>query len=153
MIRAPRNLGGVDAFRTLVDALGQAAAQQVLGVPKRLFGMWYRGTTPAPRCALIALYWESHWGVSVVESSTNAQLQTLDSLSKALMRERDALQLRIAFLQSGHHGCANSSFFDRSSSGVAQLTSTCKVRGRAGWRSSFVQAVDVIRQFERVPGA
>lgn len=149
MIRAPRNLSGTDAFRTLVDSLGLAAAEEVLGVPKRMLGMWYRGTRPVPRCALIALYWESQWGRSVLESATNAQVQTLDKLAKALMRERDALHLRVAFLQSGHHGCANSSFFDRSSSGTAQLATSCKVRGSVGWRSTFVQGVDVIRQIER----
>lgn len=47
-------------FRLLFDQLGPAHAEQLLGVKPRVYKRWLNGSTPVPRCAVLALYWESN---------------------------------------------------------------------------------------------
>lgn len=51
-------------FRLLFDQLGPAHAEQLLGVKPRVYKRWLNGSTPVPRCAVLALYWESSYGRS-----------------------------------------------------------------------------------------
>jgi hypothetical protein len=144
MILPPRNLGGSDMFKTLVDSIGQSKAVEVLGVSKGVLASWYKGRRVPYRCAFVALYWESPWGRSVIDSAHHAEVSNLHGLLKSLNRECDAMRMRIAFLQSGHHGCANSSFYDMSVHPTKSLTASLPRQAGDQAFSTSCDRVDVI---------
>jgi hypothetical protein len=144
MILPPRNLGGADMFKTLVDSIGQSRAVEVLGVSKGVLTSWYKGRRVPYRCAFVALYWESPWGRSVIDSAHHAEVSNLHGLLKSLSRECDAMRMRVAFLQSGHHGCANSSFYDTTDQSAKALSASLpKQAGDQAFSTSGLR-VDVI---------
>jgi hypothetical protein len=104
---------GSVAFQMLMEDLGNQKALKVLGVPKCTLTRWLRGTRPVPRCAVLALYWSSPLGQSLIDCDHHNEVVTLRALADALQRENRELRDRLAQLGSGiNHWCANDLFFD-----------------------------------------
>jgi hypothetical protein len=104
---------GSVAFQMLMEDLGTQKALKVLGVPKSTLTRWQRGTLPVPRCAVLALYWSSPLGQSLIDCDHFNEVTTLRALVDALQRDNRRLRDRLAQLGSGiNHWCANDLFFD-----------------------------------------
>jgi hypothetical protein len=112
MISAPRDMWGSEMFQLLYDQVGRTRALELLGVSPRLLSRWLSGASEVPRCAVLALYWESKWGRSVIASDHHFEVSNLHGMVECLRREIRALWERIAFLESGAHYCANDNFFE-----------------------------------------
>ena len=101
------------AFSLLLQALGNPPVHEVarfLGVTPRTIYAWRRADR-APRAALLALFWESHYGFSALDSDREYRAQVLQSLTDALRNENAMLRARIARLESiGQFGAANAPF-------------------------------------------
>jgi hypothetical protein len=78
-----------------------------LGVTTSTFKRWQRQDS-APRAALLALFYESRWGYSLLYTTAfNAETVARD-LARSLGRENAALRLRIERLEAlGDFGAAN----------------------------------------------
>lgn len=68
----------------------------------------YRARGEAPRAVHLALFWESVWGISYIESITQlrtstyyAQVQALERTNKRLMQQIAALEAELANADTG----------------------------------------------------
>ena len=78
-----------------------------LGVSLATLKRWQR-TDDAPRAALLALFFESQWGYSLVATTAHNGELFQRRIADALARENAALRVRIARLERlGHFGAAN----------------------------------------------
>ena len=61
---------------------------------------------------MLALFWETRWGLSALDAQAVNLVRTHIGLNKALVRENANLQRRIEYLESvGHFGSANAPMF------------------------------------------
>lgn len=78
-----------------------------LGVTMQTLKRWQR-LDNAPRAALLALFYESRWGYSLLYTTAFNAETTARNLAKSLERENAALRLRIERLERlGDFGAAN----------------------------------------------
>jgi len=107
MFRAPRQLPPLDL---MLQDLGAPAADtaRYLDVSLRTLRGW-KARQQAPRPAMLALFWESSWGASLVASTAHNGAIYARGLADSLARENAALRARIARLEAlGDFGAANS---------------------------------------------
>ena len=131
MVRdAPSQMWGIEAFRRLVDDVGEPRALEVLGVPARTFRLWLDQTVPVPRCAVLALYWSSRWGQSQIDADhANLEVQ-LRALVTALTEQNRDLRAQVAeLMKASSDGCANDRFYTPGE----PTGSLAKARIRARW--------------------
>jgi hypothetical protein len=84
------------------------AIGQHLGVSALTVRRWI-AKDGAPRAAMLALFWETRWGLSALDAQAVNLVRSHVGLNKALRRENDALHRRIEYLESlGQFGSANS---------------------------------------------
>lgn len=107
MFRAPTQTPPIGV---LLDDLPTRDAVRIarhLGVTARTLARW-RSSGDAPRLALLALFWETKWGLSVAHcDAVNGERVAL-GLARSLERERATLLTRIAYLEeTGDFGAAN----------------------------------------------
>jgi hypothetical protein len=63
----------------------------------------------APRSVMLALFWETKWGASVLNCQAQNSEKVWRDLALSNKREIDTLRARITRIESlGHHGSANS---------------------------------------------
>ena len=68
----------------------------------------YKRTGDAPRAVMLALFYESRWGYSLLQSEAHNAAQVERQHAQSLARENAMLRLRIARLEAiGGHGAAN----------------------------------------------
>jgi hypothetical protein len=113
----------VPALSVLLNDLGRPSPREwarVVGVSARTAYRWQIQDT-APRAVLLALFWATRWGYSLVESQARHELDTADGLLKAYRRDIAALQARVAHLvATGDFGCANEPIADDGEAPPAQ---------------------------------
>lgn len=112
----PKAPSCVPSLDTLLDCLGMTApaAAKHLDVSERTVYQWLKRGR-APRAALLALFWETTWGQSIVESHAVNVANSLKGLTDALRNENAALKSRILYLERvGHFGASNAPVFERS---------------------------------------
>jgi hypothetical protein len=107
--RAPRQL---PPFSYLVDEIPGAhradALAAHLGVSVRTVRAW-RAKDAAPRAAMLALFWDSKWGLGTLDAALHNEAQTWLTLAKGYEREIGTLKARIAYLEAlNASGAANS---------------------------------------------
>ncbi|PTT89370.1 hypothetical protein DBR42_07975 [Pelomonas sp. HMWF004] len=132
MVRdAPSQMWGIEAFRRLVDDVGEPRALEVLGVPAQTFRLWLDQAVPVPRCAVLALYWSSRWGQSQIDTDhANLEAQ-LRALITALTEKNRELRAQVAeLMKASADGCANDRFYAPGEPTGA----LAKARIRAGWK-------------------
>ena len=114
--RAPRNL---PALSTLLEALPgtPAAWAKFLGVTPRTFARW-KADDCAPRAFMLALYWESRYGVQHLEADAyNAAIQSAAEAA-GWKRECERLAGIVSRLEADHDwGSANSPIFNSTGPG------------------------------------
>lgn len=99
----------------LLDDLGNPPPGQlarVLGVSVSTVARWQR-SGKAPRSALLALFWLTRWGRSVVAVDLLNEARTMRALAESRAAQVRALRRRLEMLeQATPTGAANSPFFD-----------------------------------------
>ncbi|RVU46109.1 hypothetical protein [Rubrivivax rivuli] len=95
----------------MLEDLGQPTTAQLgraLGVTERTARRWV-AAGHAPRPAMLALFWVTRWGQSVVDADAHNQATTYAALARALRADNDALQADLArVLALADTGAANS---------------------------------------------
>ena len=98
----------------LLSDLGNPTPLEVsrmLHVSERTIKRW-RATDDAPRAALLALFWQSSYGLSALDCELFNTAMVWRNLSDSLKKENENLHRRIARLEAlGGFGCANSPLF------------------------------------------
>ena len=94
----------------LVDDLhGDRSPESIgrhLGVSGLTVRRWLKADQ-APRAALLALFWETRWGLSALDAQADNLVRLHVGLNNALRRENATLRRRIARLESLRYGAAN----------------------------------------------
>ena len=107
IFKAPAHL---PSFSMLLQSLGDPSAQDVarfLGVSLRSFYGWKRADV-APRPIMLALFYESEWGRSLVDAEATNAARVARGLVGSLERENANLRARLARLESlAQFGSAN----------------------------------------------
>jgi hypothetical protein len=102
----------------LIDDLHGSRTPESIGRHLGVSGLTVRrwmAKDGAPRAALLALFWETRWGLSALDAQAVNLVRTHIGLNNALRRENAALQRRIQYLESvGQFGSANAPNFQTS---------------------------------------
>lgn len=104
---APAQLPGLDQL--LVDLCNPSAdsLSLLLGVSRRAVFGW-KSAGVAPRAAMLALFWETSWGRSLLDCETVNAARVARGLVDALERENATLRARVAYLEAvADFGSAN----------------------------------------------
>lgn len=108
---APRS---IPAFSQIVPALGGPSPREIsryLEVTERTVYRW-QASDDAPRAALLALFWESSYGLSAIDCELHNAAQVHKNHAQSLVKELVNLRRRIAFLEkNGRFDCSNQPFF------------------------------------------
>lgn len=104
---APRAL---PALSQLLPALGHPSPREIaryLDVTERTVFAW-KAADRAPKAALLALFWESDYGLSALDAELHNTAMVHKNHAQSLLRELGILQVRIARLEKmGSFGSAN----------------------------------------------
>lgn len=107
---APRS---IPALSQIVPALGGPSPREIsryLEVTERTVYRW-QASDDAPRAALLALFWESSYGLSALNCELHNAAQVHKSHANSLTRELVNLRARIARLEKmGAFGSANAPY-------------------------------------------
>ncbi len=102
-------------LHVLVDDLfGNRSPEAIarhLGVSALTVRRWLKADQ-APRAAMLALFWETRWGLSALDAQAVNLVRSHVGLNNALRRENDTLRARIARLEALNHGAANAPTFN-----------------------------------------
>jgi hypothetical protein len=83
-----------------------------LGVSTRQLTGWTLADQ-APRTVMLALFWETKWGLSVIDCDARTNVKRWRNLAQSSEREIATLRARVARLEAlGNHGSANSPLWD-----------------------------------------
>lgn len=106
---APRDAYGVNALIHLSESLLWDVSDVAcyLSVTPRTVRRWLDCTVNVPRSAVIALWFESHYGHAAIAAETMNQCAALRGVAKGLEREKAALLERLSLLSHDTHGAAN----------------------------------------------
>lgn len=98
----------------LVDDLhGDRSPESIgrhLGVSGLTVRRWIQADQ-APRAAMLALFWETRWGLSALDAQAVNLVRSHVGLNNALRRENATLRRRIARLEALSYGAANAPSF------------------------------------------
>lgn len=83
-----------------------------LGVSALTVRRWIK-SDQAPRAAMLALFWETRWGLSALDAQAVNLVRSHVALNNALRRENETLRRRIARLEGLAHGAANAPLWDQ----------------------------------------
>lgn len=81
-----------------------------LGVSALTVRRWIKAEQ-APRAAMLALFWETRWGLSALDAQANNLVRMHVGLNNALRRENATLRQRIARLEALSYGASNAPSF------------------------------------------
>lgn len=111
MISAPRDVHNVEFFRIVVHELSLSVASDVLGVSQRTIQRWL-SQEKVPKYAALALFWESRYGRSVIDSDHQYEIYLTDLRIKMLERQLVKAKDIIIGLRQMNYGTANEPLFD-----------------------------------------
>lgn len=133
---APRAL---PALSQLLPVLGNPTAAELaryLDVSERTVYGW-KAQDAAPRTALLALYWESSYGLSALDAELFNSAMVYKRLSEAQGHEIAMLRTRIARLECiGQFGSANSPLLAQHTEGEPWQSSTTNPSFKSTLRAS-----------------
>ncbi len=112
MISAPKDIFGPNAFEMFVHELGMARVSTILEVTPATVRRWMRGTTAVPRMAVLALYWETQYGRSLIESEMVNEIRLLYQRNRILQEQFTRAKDIVTGLRRLHAGTANEPIFE-----------------------------------------
>lgn len=112
MISAPKNIYGPDVFKRFVFELGgPKRICKMLDVAERTVWRWLADES-VPKMAVLALYWETQYGRSLIDSDHHAETALLRGHVQLLQDQFTRAQHVIAGLKLLNYGTANEPLFD-----------------------------------------
>lgn len=112
MISAPKNIYGPDIFRMFVEELGgPKRVCEMLDVTERTVWRWLADGS-VPQMAVRALYWETQYGRSLIDTDHHFEVMTLRNQVKCLEEQFKKAARIIAGLKVLNYGTANEPYFD-----------------------------------------
>ncbi|AMP00148.1 hypothetical protein CAter10_2503 [Collimonas arenae] len=108
MITAPRYIGGAHDFDVMCGQLGMQCVTTLLEVSPATVRRWRQENAKVPRAAVLALFWETHWGRAIVDSHNAYERQLLHRQIIGLKKENARLRaLSEKLMYTGDFGAAN----------------------------------------------
>lgn len=117
MISAPKDIFGPGVFDLFVAELGMKRVCKILDVRSATVQRWIRGTTPVPKMAVLALYWETQYGRSLIESEMVNEIRLLYFRNTLLQEQFTKAKDMVAGLRRLHTGTANEPLFEELTDG------------------------------------
>lgn len=112
MISAPKDIYGPNLFAIFLSELGISRVCEILDVRPATVRAWVRGKHRVPQMAVRALYWETCYGRSMVETGFTNEIRILyrriSILETQYVRAKDI----ITGLRRLHAGTANEPVFE-----------------------------------------
>lgn len=100
MISFDRKVGGLDHFKIMVDLFGRQRTCEFLDIHRTTLDRILTGKSKLPRAYLIALYWETPWGRSIVDTANHYALylanQRVETLEKVNRQLEDSIKTLVA---------------------------------------------------------
>jgi hypothetical protein len=112
MISAPKDIFGKDVFELFAAELGTVRVCKILDVRQRTVQRWMSGATPVPKMAVLALFWETHYGRSLIESEMINEIRLLYFRNTLLQEQFIKAKDMVAGLRRLHTGTANEPLFE-----------------------------------------
>lgn len=109
MFRAPRHLPSLEMLLADLKMPRRSLARH-LGVNERTIRAWVAAGT-APRPVMLALFWESRWGISTADTTAYNHAQVHRQHAEALAREVQRLSMQNIRLAGLVDDSANSPLF------------------------------------------
>lgn len=112
MISAPKNIYGPDVFKIFVYELGgPKLVCKMLGVTERTVWRWLAEDS-VPKMAVRALYWESRYGRSLIDTDHHTEVVLLRGHIQILQQQFARAAQVIQGLRALNYGTANEPLFD-----------------------------------------
>ena len=111
MISAPKNIYGVNVFKMLTHEITVKRAAKILDVTERTIWRWL-AEGKVPKAAVLALFWESHYGQSLIETDQRNEIVILRTRIKMLEDQFIRAKDVITGMRLLNYGTANEPFCD-----------------------------------------
>lgn len=112
MLSAPKTIFGPNIFRIFVNELGGIKrVAKFLDVSERTIGYWLAKDRP-PRAAVLAMYWETQYGRSLIESDQITEIRLLYRRVHILQEQYAKAREIVTGLRRLQTDTANEAFFD-----------------------------------------
>lgn len=111
MISAPHDMYGPNLFELFVQELSIGRAAQILGESESKIKRWIR-TERVPKMAVLALYWETQYGRSLIDSDHRNELSLMSLRIRILEQQLVKAKDIITGLRRFNYGTANEPLFD-----------------------------------------
>jgi hypothetical protein len=112
MISAPRDMYGANMFRLFYEELGMKRVCKILDVHERSVYRWLHETTPVPKMAVLALYWESMYGRALIDTDHFNEMRMVHGKIRSLEDQIRKQQAIIEGLRQLQFGTANEPYFE-----------------------------------------
>ncbi|MFO6418583.1 hypothetical protein ACLBKS_00095 [Hylemonella sp. W303a] len=99
-------------FDVFYAELGRKRVREILGVCSRTIDNWRHGTTRVPKAVVLALYWETQYGRSLIECEMINEIQLLYQQNTILRDQFRKAKDIVAGLRRLQTGTANEAYFD-----------------------------------------
>lgn len=111
MISAPPNIYGIDVFNIFLHEVTVKRAAKILDVTERTIWRW-KSEGKVPKAAVLALYWESQYGRSLIDTDHHNETVLLRSRIRILEEQFVRAKDIITGMKLLNYGTANQPFFD-----------------------------------------
>jgi hypothetical protein len=111
MISAPKNIYGIDLFLLFLHEVTLKRAAKILDVTERTIWRW-KSEEKVPKAAVLALYWESSYGRSLIATDHHNEIVLLRTRIKMLEDQFVRAKDIITGLKLLNYGTANEPYYD-----------------------------------------
>ena len=111
MFSKPKDIYDIEFFKIMLHELTFKRVQKILGVHERTIYTWLKKER-VPRMAMLALFWESSYGRSLVDSSNQYEIHLLNVRIQILEGQIVKAKHIITGLRKFTMGGANEPLFD-----------------------------------------
>jgi hypothetical protein len=112
MLSAPKDIYGAGAFEHFLAELGMDRVCKILGVHPNTVRGWKRGAHRIPKMAVLALYWETQYGRSLIECEMVNEIRLLYQRNQILQRQLTRANDMVTGLRRLHAGTANEPLYE-----------------------------------------
>lgn len=112
MLKVSDDIQGPNLFNILFHEVDPARANQLLDVNDVTLRRWRNGTAHVPRMAVLALFWESKYGRSLIDTDQVNEIRILYRRIHLLEAQYAKAKEIVAGLRKLHTGTANEAYFD-----------------------------------------
>lgn len=111
MISAPTNIYGIDVFNIFLHEITVKRAAKILDVTERTIWRW-KSEGKVPKAAVLALYWESQYGRSLINTDHHNETVLLRARIRILEEQFIRAKDIITGMKLLNYGTANQPLFD-----------------------------------------